>query len=1113
MADLSMLELFLSEAQAHTEVLSGGLKDLAGKITPQKMESLIRAATALRGAAKIVGLDTVNSIAEVMLSAFNSMKSSGRADEGQLESIQEAISFISDLSQLDVEEVDDFLEEHASFAAELPWKINSAPVTANISEENEIISSEVDKVEKHVRPAAVDSSMMDLFLSESREHSAIISAALDSLAEEYSDKKIESLIRAAGAIKGASRIVGLSSVSQVAESMDGAFGVIKKSGNISEELRISLKECADFFKNISAVDHENVAEWLEIHSQQVDDLCKGILEAEKRMQDSGNEDASQGNVPVADPLVEVKKAPVQQDGSQPVSKKNRADVSAKKTESKAPELADMSMLDLFRMEAESNSQALSSGLVELEKDQSPERVEPLMRAAHSMKGAARIVGLNDAVGLAHAMEDLLVSCQNGEKVLTSAQIDLLLAATDVYAELAKVDAASIENRLQHLREKMEKLQEGLRAPAEEVENYFESSNAVLSGEFCVGGAEFCEIKDYDNDLNDEADNHDQEEKSELPENTEVYATELNTEGQNNSTANESVVRVSAGSLNRLMALAGESLVESGRLEHFAASLQRIKVNMREVMQLLDSTCERVEKGEPSKDVVAEIKSAGNECRRLLSQHIGEFDLYQRRLDNVSGRLYHEVISSRMRPFSDCGKGFPRLVRDIARQLGKKIDLVIEGENTPVDRDILDRLESPLNHLVRNAVDHGIEYPAERVEAGKSETGVIRMTAGHRAGMLFIEIRDDGRGMEPEKIREKVIERNLAHGRMAAELTRSELMEFLFLPGFSTAGEVTDISGRGVGLDVVHAMVQDVGGTVRAESNPGRGMIFSMQLPLTLSVIRTLLVNISDQPYAIPLSRISRISRINPDEIELSEDRQYIRLDGNNVGLIAAAKILGTGGVPQCEGGFKVIVISDRMNRYGLIVDDFIGEQDLVVRPLDPRFGKIPDVSAVSLMPDGSPVLILDAEDMVRSIDNLLSGGRLGKVSGEKKGEAPVLKILVVDDSLTVREVERKLLVNNGYEVDTAVDGMDGLNAVVSGNYDLVVTDVDMPRMNGIELVRRIKSDDSLKGIPVMMVSYKDREEDRIRGLDAGADYYLTKSSFHDETLLSAVKDLIGGGAR
>ena len=687
------------------------------------------------------------------------------------------------------------------------------------------------------------------------------------------------------------------------------------------------------------------------------------------------------------------------------------------------------MLDLFRMEAESHSQALNAGLLELEKDQAPDKVEPLMRAAHSMKGAARIVGLTDAVALAHAMEDLLVSCQKGEIVLDSDQIDLLLAATDIYRDVSQLETDAIQSFLSERKPLMDQMEKALRGDAEAA---FKVCSEVCPQGIPTAAAEpvpesnpepvaemieaFPEQGDY-------------RQKVAAPVKEVPAATEIPAPVQGVRAPEDSVVRVSAGNLNRLMALAGESLVESGRLGEFASSLLRLKGGHRDLMKILEESCARVKHGELAEDVVDDLKAAVNDCQVMLVKHINKFDLYRRRNDNVSGRLYHEVIASRMRPFSDGGLGFPRLVRDLARSLGKEVDFIIEGETTSVDRDILDKLEAPLNHLIRNAVDHGIEMPDERVAVGKPSTGTIKVVAGHRAGMLFIEVRDDGQGLDPERIRAKVVERKLAPARMAEEMSRSELMEFLFLPGFSTAGKVTEISGRGVGLDVVHAMVQEVGGTVRADSEPGNGMSFSMQLPLTLSVIRTLLVKIADQPYAIPLSRISRIASVFPEQLKLAEDRQYVSLDGANVGLVPAAQILGVQSIQTESDGLKVVVISDRMNKYGLVVDDFLGEQDLVVRPLDHRLGKVPDVNSVAMMPDGSPVLILDAEDLVRSIDNLLSGGRLGKVGLESAESGPVQKILVVDDSLTVREVERKLLVNHGYEVDTAVDGQDGLNAV------------------------------------------------------------------------------------
>jgi len=323
--------------------------------------------------------------------------------------------------------------------------------------------------------------------------------------------------------------------------------------------------------------------------------------------------------------------------------------------------------------------------------------------------------------------------------------------------------------------------------------------------------------------------------------------------------------------------------------------------------------------------------------------------------------------------------------------------------------------------------------------------------------------------------------------------------------------VTEISGRGVGLDVVFNMAHEVGGTVRVDAEAGRGARFHLQLPLTLSVIRTLLLSIADEPYALPLSRIDRILSLTHTDIKEIEDRPYCTLDGEHVGILDARQLFQLPPASAPPGQFSVVIISDRLNRYGLVVDHVIGEENLVVRPLDSRLGKIPNVSAGAILDDGSPVVIFDVDDLVRSIHQLLTTGKLQKIG---KGRHALLagkkRVLIVDDSLTVREVERRLLDSAGYEVTTAVDGVDGLNTLKVQSFDLLISDVDMPRMNGIDLVRTVKSDPLLKEIPVMIVSYKDREEDRLLGLEAGANYYLTKGSFHDESLLTAVRDLIGG---
>ena len=590
-------------------------------------------------------------------------------------------------------------------------------------------------------------------------------------------------------------------------------------------------------------------------------------------------------------------------------------------------------------------------------------------------------------------------------------------------------------------------------------------------------------------------------------------SELPARSQKNESPDR-VLRLTAENLNRLLGLAGESMVESRWLHPFADSMIRLKRLQSDVMESLHHLRDSLESCDVSErvdDQMHETIEKVRECRQFLSDRLVDLDMYDRRSANLSHRLYLEVLQCRMRPFGDGTRALPRMVRDLARILGKKVRLEIVGENTQVDRDILEKLETPLGHLIRNAVDHGCERPDERRQADKPEECTIRLEARHSAGMLMIIVSDDGVGVHPEKLRETILQKRLTANSVVEKLSETELMDFLLLPGFTMRDTVTEISGRGVGLDVVHNMVKSVRGNIRIISNPGKGMRFQLYLPLTLSVLRTLLVEVGNEPYAIPLSQINRTMKLPRARIETLEGRHHFSLGEQQIGLLTAHQVLEINQPQLPEDELSVVVLGDRSARYGMVVDRLLGERELVVQPLDQRFGKIKDISAGALMEDGSPVLIIDVDDMLRSIEKLISIGQLDRVN-HQTGELPARRtkrVLAVDDSLTVRELERKLLTARGYHADVAVDGMDGWNAVRSGNYDLVITDVDMPRMDGIELASLIKKDPRLNSLPVMIVSYKDREEDRMRGLEAGADYYLTKGSFHDETLLQAVVDLIG----
>lgn len=760
---------------------------------------------------------------------------------------------------------------------------------------------------------------------------------------------------------------------------------------------------------------------------------------------------------------------------------------------------DSKMIDLFKLDLESQIKIISDGLVALEQPVvSSEEFQNLMRAAHSIKGAARAIFLDSISLLAHALEDFFLAAQEKKISMESESIDLIFQAVDLLTRLSHTPSKAFELWITQEKNTIEKLLGNI--------------NAVISGKPLPSS----QIMETPTILEPPTVLESPVLEPEKPVQIQTVVTDAMDTSlkRQQKSEQERVLRVSAQSLNRLMGLAGESMVEARWLLPFNNALLKLKKSHSELSSILDQLREELKEQELSEEaaqIFSRLQNKSNECRQNLSDRLAELDRFISRHSSLTDRLYSEVIESQMRPFADVIESFPRMVRDLAKQLNKKVKLEIHGKQTSVDRDILQKLESPLSHLLRNAIDHGIELPSIRKALGKPQEATIRLEARHRAGMLAITISDDGQGVDLELIRKKIVEKNLVKEDVAAKLREQELFEFLLLPGFSTASQVTEISGRGMGLNIVQNLIQEVAGNLRLINTPSEGLTIHLQLPLTLSVIRALIVNIQGEPYAFPLPRIDRTLLIPKEKIDLFENRQYFNFEGQNIGLVPASQVLELGDFATASKIISIIVLNDRSNYYGLVVDSFLGEKELVVHELDSRLGKIPNISAGSFLENGEPILIVDVEDVMRSIDLLLSGGRLHQLTykEERATEKRTKRILVVDDSLTVREVECRLLRNQGYEVESAINGVDAWNAIRIGNYDLVVTDVDMPRMNGIELVKAIKNDPRLKSLPIMIVSYKERESDRLLGLEAGANYYLTKSSFHDESLINAVVDLIG----
>ena len=1084
-SNMSMMEMFQEETRRLSADMSTDL--LALEQDPENadlLESLMRESHTVKGAARMVGLESIVLLSHTIENIFVAAQEKKLTlDKESIDTLLKGIDIVSALAEMQCDDIESWIADHPDDIQESVNDCASLNDRAPLNSREDLPSTDDATDDIPVTPTVGsddsgqqsaperDDSVMELFRMEAETQCASLSDDLLLLEQDLNNTELlESLMRAAHSIKGAARVVDLDDASRVSHAMEDVF-TAAMDGRISltKSHVDHLLKGVDMIENMARIFGDGLEEWLKSNQDALNtyvtvlhELSLDMKEAEK-----GPSATRQDQPPIPSP-------------SRP---------------STGIALKDMSMMELFRMEAENHCATLSDDLLNLEQDPGNSKIlESLMRAAHSIKGAARVVDLNAAVQLAHAMEDVFVSAQNGAVLLNTDCIDILLNGLDMLSTIASLSEDELMNWSDEQTRDINTLIDRIKSILEEGELLQPSAPVTRGNKSSIATLA----------------------PSKPPPSSLPAQRKIEQKKQDAGRPLDRAIRVSAEAMNRLMGLTGEVQVESRWLPSFLLNVLRLKFKQDELSRLLENSREKFESNvqeEVQKALFYDLKNKINTCRNLLADCLTEVEDHTRKSTEISHRLSQEVIANRMRPFSEGIRGFPRMVRDLSRELGKEIRLDIIGPDTLVDRDILDKIEAPLNHLIRNAIDHGIESPDERMKAGKPKEAVIRLEARHRSGMLNVIVADDGRGIDTEKLRETVVDKGLTSVELAGELSDAELIDFLFLPNFSTRQDVSTISGRGVGLDVVLNVIQEVRGVVRSSTKMNVGTTFELQLPLTLSVLRALLVEIDNEPYAFPLVAINHVLRVPHEQIKELEGHQYILFEDNRIGLICARQLLERGKPIQAfSDEMYVVVVSDRMKHYGLIVDRFLDIRDLVVQSLDSRLGKVRDISSTAVLEDGSPILIIDIEDMIKSMDSLISGENLSRIQ-EIEGKQEIGKqkrILVVDDSITVREVERKMLEAKGYDVHVAEDGMDAWDKILANSYALVVTDIDMPRMNGFELVTNIKDDPRYNFLPVIIVSYKDREEDRNRGLESGADYYLTKGSFDDETFVEAVKNLIGG---
>jgi len=740
--------------------------------------------------------------------------------------------------------------------------------------------------------------------------------------------------------------------------------------------------------------------------------------------------------------------------------------------------SQFSMHDLFRLEAETQLAILSEGILQTDSGNqfNDSTLEGMMRAAHSLKGAARIIQLNGAVTIAHQLEDAFVAMQKGQIAWQSSYVSPMLSAVDLLQQWAdeKTPAAA------------------------HVEDILQTLTAIASGSMDDSSSSLDALLSSN--------------KTEPESKAEIKTDAANNDRATITTA-PSQVRISPQQIEQMLGMANEIQTEWQWLQPLTPTLQQVKRHTYDTLQEI-SELEEVLNALPERNksqAVSALLHANTMLKRAhdaVSDGLLRLEQYNRTVFHLSQRLHDVTIASRMQPFADAVQGLTRMVYDLGQQLEKPVKLTIQGAETLVDREILEKIKVPLQQLLRNAVDHGIDDSSTRLMAGKNAEGHIRLEAVHQSGMLKIIVADDGNGIDLAKLRARIIERGHANADMVARMHDAELISFLFLPGFSMRDHVSEISGRGVGLDVVDMAVRDIQGVIHVENIPQQGTTFELHLPVSLAVTRALHIKVADQSYAIPLARLQGTLQVNHNELHYTDGQPYIYHQDQYTALLLASTLLSAVSMGINTPSYPVLLLGSAQQRVGLIVDAFVGIVDLVEKPLPKVLGNIPDISSCAVLPDGSLLYMLDTQDITHNSTRFITALQ-DNPKKEKKISTSSLRILVADDSITVRETERKLLHAVGYDVDVAVDGVDAWNMLCAKSYDLLITDVDMPHLDGIELLQRLREDSRFATLPVIVVSYKENEEDRMRGLDAGADVYLSKSSFDDNSLLMRVNELIG----
>jgi two-component system chemotaxis sensor kinase CheA len=711
----------------------------------------------------------------------------------------------------------------------------------------------------------------------------------------------------------------------------------------------------------------------------------------------------------------------------------------------------------FKVEAAEHLQDIGTGLLELEKAAAPAEQRPLIetvfRAAHSLKGAARAVNFTEIESLCQSLEDLFAEWRRRESVPTPSTLDTAHRAIDRMSQA--IAAPAVAERTDS------RIVEPTATPLQPA--------SALPGE-----TETVRITTSSLDAR-------------LLEAEEMLAAKLAAEQR-------------ASDLGAL----------AGQFEQWRKEWARIEPRTRVLQPALERP--RDAAVGPDLHALAEFFDWNRDYLRALEGKVSALRRTAEQDRLLIGKLVDDLLENSkkllMLPLATLGGLLSKLVRDLCRDQGKEAELVIRGEEVTIDKRILEQLKDPLIHLLRNCVDHGIETPEQRRRAGKPPRAAITLTVSPvNSNQVEISVSDDGAGIDVEKVRAAAGRRGLVAPNTPDQLGESAALALVFETDVSTSPMITRVSGRGLGLAIVREKAEKLGGRVAIESRRTVGTTIRMTLPLTLATFRGVLIESARRLFIVPTAQVERVTRFKSQEIQTVEGRRTLDLNGRAVALVDLAEVLqlpSTPSKPDLPESTPVLVLGAGEQRVAFMVDAVQGEREVLVKRLTRPLSRVRNIAGATVLGSGELAPILNVSDLLKSARTAVGALR---TAAAMPSAAPAKKILVVEDSITSRMLLKGILESAGYEVKTAVDGIDAFTALRAEHFDLVVSDVEMPRMNGFDLTARIRAERTLAEVPVVLVTALESREDRERGIDVGANAYLAKSSLDQSDLLEALRRL------